>query len=179
MDSFIQKIIEYYRSIRVEDEQSEIDFAETLEQSIEICRMQRPDVQFNLSVEQPVKFINDTFRVSIILDNLLSNAVKYQKPLSGEPCVSISVKADEHKVQIEIEDNGIGIVEEHLNNIFKMFFRSTSHVNGLGIGLYIVKEALARIGGDISVISTYNVGTIFRIMIPNLAKDNVPASIVK
>ena len=81
MDSFIQKIIEYYKSIRVEDEQSEIDFAETLEQSIEICRMQRPEVQFNLSVEQPVKFVNDTFRVSIILDNLLSNAVKVSKAI--------------------------------------------------------------------------------------------------
>ena len=49
-----------------------------------------------------------------------------------------------------------------------MFFRSTSHVNGLGIGLYIVKEALSRLGGEISVISTYGVGTIFRIVIPNL-----------
>jgi len=179
MDSFIQKIIEYYRSIRVEDERSEIDFAETLEESIEICRMQNPQVQFNLVIEQPVKFVNDAFRVSIILDNLISNAVKYQKPFSEEPQVTVSVKTDEYKAQIEIEDNGIGIVEEHLNNIFKMFFRSTSHVNGLGIGLYIVKEALTRIGGDISVISTYSVGTIFRIMVPNLAKETVSASIVK
>jgi len=88
------------------------------------------------------------------------------------------VKADEYKAQVEIEDNGIGIVEEHLNNIFKMFFRSTSHVNGLGIGLYIVKEALSRIGGDISVVSTYSVGTIFRIMIPNLAKEQIASDIV-
>jgi signal transduction histidine kinase len=51
-----------------------------------------------------------------------------------------------------------------------MFFRSSSQVNGLGIGLYIVKEALARIGGDISVSSTYGIGTTFRIIIPNLAK---------
>jgi signal transduction histidine kinase len=126
-----------------------------------------------------VKFINDGFRVSIILDNLISNAVKYQKPSSSEaPTVNITVKADEYKAQVEIEDNGIGIVEEHLNNIFKMFFRSTSHVNGLGIGLYIVKEALSRIGGDISVVSTYSVGTIFRIMIPNLAKEQIASDIV-
>ena len=178
MDAFIQKIIEYYKSIRVEDEQSEIDFEETLEESIEICRMQRPEVKFNLTIDQPVKFVNDSFRVSIILDNLISNAVKYQKPYSDEPMVNISVKTDGYKAQIEIEDNGIGIVEEHLNNIFKMFFRSTSHVNGLGIGLYIVKEALSRIGGDISVVSTYSVGTIFRIMIPNLSKEQIASDIV-
>jgi signal transduction histidine kinase len=59
-----------------------------------------------------------------------------------------------------------------------MFFRSTSHVNGLGIGLYIVKEALSRIGGDISVVSTYSVGTIFRIMIPNLSKEQIASDIV-
>jgi signal transduction histidine kinase len=80
MDAFIQKIIEYYKSIRVEEEHSEIDFEEALEESIEICRMQRPEVKFNLNIDQQVKFVNDSFRVSIILDNLISNAVKYQKP---------------------------------------------------------------------------------------------------
>ena len=92
--------------------------------------------------------------------------------------VNVGIKVDEYKAQIEIEDNGIGIVEEHLNNIFKMFFRSTTHVNGLGIGLYIVKEALSRIGGDISVASTYGQGTIFHIMIPNLSKHTEDKSIL-
>lgn len=168
MDTFIQKIIEYYKSIRVDDEKTEVDFIKMLKESVEICKMQRPDVQFNLSINQPVKLVNDVFRISIIVDNLISNAVKYQKATSESPMVNISVNVDEYKAIIEIEDNGIGIVEEHLNNIFKMFFRSTSHVNGLGIGLYIVKEALSRLDGDISVVSTYGVGTIFRIMIPNV-----------
>jgi signal transduction histidine kinase len=168
MDAFIQKIIEYYKSIRVDEELSEINFNEVLKQSIEICRMQKPSVKFNLTVEQTSKFFSDAFRISIIIDNLISNAVKYQKPTSDNPQVNVFIKSDEHKAQIEIEDNGIGIVEEHLNNIFKMFFRGTTQVGGIGIGLYIVKEALSRIGGDISVASTYGVGTIFRIMIPNL-----------
>jgi signal transduction histidine kinase len=170
MDIFIQKIIEYYKSIRVDEDLTEIDFKSMLQESIDICRMQKPSVEFNLTVDQTAKFFNDSFRISIVIDNLISNAVKYQKPTTDSPKVNVFVKADENKVQIEIEDNGIGIVEEHLNNIFKMFFRSTTHVNGLGIGLYIVKEALSRIGGEISVSSTYGIGTIFRIVIPNLAK---------
>jgi signal transduction histidine kinase len=177
MDIFIQKIIEYYKSIRVDEDLAEIDFRDMLRESIEICRMQKPSVEFNLTVDQPVKFLNDSFRISIIVDNLISNAVKYQKPTSESPKVNVSVKTDENKAQIEIEDNGIGIVEEHLNNIFKMFFRSTTHVNGLGIGLYIVKEALSRIGGEISVTSTYGIGTIFRIVIPNLARTNENADL--
>jgi two-component system sensor histidine kinase/response regulator len=169
MDVFIQKIIEYYKSIRVDEEITEINFKEVLQESIDICKMQKPEIAFTLNVDQPVKFCNDSFRITIIVDNLISNAVKYQKQAVSDPKVNISVKVDAYKVHIEIEDNGIGIVEEHLNNIFKMFFRSSSHVNGLGIGLYIVKEALSRIGGDISVASNYGSGTIFRIMVPNLA----------
>jgi two-component system sensor histidine kinase/response regulator len=172
MDVFIQKIMEYYKSVRVEDEISEIDFKEILQESIEICKMQNPLIAFYLTVEQNTKFINDAFRISVIIDNLISNAVKYQKPTSASPVVKVYVTADAYKAQIEIEDNGIGILEHHLNNIFKMFFRSSSHVNGAGIGLYIVKEALTRIGGDISVSSTYGVGTIFRIIIPNFARTD-------
>jgi two-component system, sensor histidine kinase and response regulator len=170
MDVFIQKIMEFYKSIRVDDEISEVDFKEILSESIQICKMQNPLVSFNVLVEQPVKFMNDAFRISVIIDNLISNAVKYQKPFADQPEIKVFVKTDAYKALIEIEDNGIGIVEEHLNNIFKMFFRSSTHAYGAGIGLYIVKEALSRIGGDISVSSTYNVGTIFRIIIPNLER---------
>ena len=91
MDIFIQKIIEYYKSVRVEDERLRIDFTSLMEESIQICKMQKPEMVFKLVVDQPVEFINDAFRVSIIIDNLISNAVKYQKPLSEETnCNNIS-----------------------------------------------------------------------------------------
>ena len=172
MDNFIQKIIEYYKSLRADDEVSSINFLVTINESICICKMQNPHIEFFVKNDQPVDFINDNFRVNIILDNLINNAVKYQKPSCDDPWVKINVQVDEHKAVIEIEDNGIGILEEHLNNIFKMFFRSVTHVNGNGIGLYIVKEALGRIGGDISVHSTHGEGTVFRITIPNLASSS-------
>ena len=54
-----------------------------------------------------------------------------------------------------------------------MFFRSNFSVTGLGIGLYIVKEALTRIGGEISVDSTHGVGTSFRVKIPNMKHAEV------
>ena len=129
--------------------------------------MQNPNIDFHLTVDQPGVFKNDAFRLSVILDNLISNAVKYQKQTETNPIVKVKVTVNDEKAQIEIEDNGIGILEQHLNNIFKMFFRSSNNVTGLGIGLHIVKEALTRLGGDISVRSTFGVGTVFRIMIPN------------
>jgi signal transduction histidine kinase len=122
-----------------------------------------------VDVNQPIEFKGDAFRLSVILNNLISNAVKYQKPSEPNPTVKLRVQVEEAKAVIEIEDNGIGILDQHLNNIFKMFFRSSNNVTGLGIGLYIVKEALTRIGGEISVESIYGIGTTFRLVVPNYA----------
>jgi two-component system sensor histidine kinase/response regulator len=183
MDLFIQKIIEYYKSIRVEDDHTKIDFNVLLDESIKMFKMQKPDIEYVLDVQQPTEFVNDAFRMSVIIDNLISNAVKYQKPNEKNPKVEISVKADSEKAVIKIEDNGIGILDQHLNSIFKMFFRSSNSVNGLGIGLYIVKEALSRIGGEISVQSNYGHGTAFYLQIPNYLnypeKTSSPAAIVQ
>lgn len=173
MDTFIQKIIQYYKSIRVDDELTVIDFKSLIDESIVVSKMQKPEVDFNVSIQQGKEFKNDAFRVSVILDNLISNAIKYQKPSETNPTVNIDVQVDAEKATIKIEDNGIGILDQHLNNIFKMFFRSNNSVNGLGIGLYIVKEALTRIGGDISVHSTHGVGTAFYLTIPNSPETGI------
>jgi two-component system, sensor histidine kinase and response regulator len=179
MDTFIQKIIEYYKSIRVEQDYSRIDFNVLLEESIQLFKMQRPDIAYNIIVDQDGVFMNDSFRMSVIIDNLISNAVKYQKPSELNPKVEVTVKSDENKVTIKIEDNGVGILDNHLNNIFKMFFRSNNTVNGLGIGLYIVKEALTRIGGEISVHSRHGEGTAFYLEIPNYINTHNPSPVNK
>jgi two-component system sensor histidine kinase/response regulator len=171
MDSFIQKIIEYYKSIRVEDELTSIDFKVLLDESIRLFKMQKPNLEYIINVEQENEFVNDAFRVSVIIDNLISNAVKYQNPTEQNQKVEITVNTNPQKAIIKIEDNGIGILDDHLNNIFKMFFRSANSGSGLGIGLYIVKEALTRIGGEISVHSVYGSGTAFYLEIPNCKTD--------
>jgi two-component system sensor histidine kinase/response regulator len=168
LDSFIQQIIEYYRNSRLEIEDDEIDFETLLKDCVATFKHQNNAIDFQYEVNQPVKFKNDLFRISVILNNLISNAVKYQRPDETHPTVRLSVMVEPHKATIRIEDNGIGIIGEHLNNIFKMFFRSKNNNKpGSGIGLYIVKEALNKIGGTINVDSSYGVGTQFEISIPN------------
>jgi signal transduction histidine kinase len=78
---------------------------------------------------------------------------------------------------IEIRDNGVGIVPDHLNKIFEIFFRSSDFKNGLGIGLYIVKEALNRIKGKIEVSSEPGKGTQFKLIIPNQPAPNLLADL--
>lgn len=168
MDFFIIKVIEYYKSVRVDETYENVDLKKLATDSIDLCRMQNPAIVFDLQVNQPAEFKSDAFRLSVILNNLISNAVKYQKPEEINPSVKLVIDADEKEADIIIEDNGVGIIEDHLNNVFKMFFRSNFTVTGLGIGLYIVKEALTRIGGEISVESTHGEGTSFRLRVPNM-----------
>lgn len=167
LDGFIQKIIEYYKNSRIDIDLEKIDFKTLLKDCVDICSAHNPAIRFTTEVDQPFPFTGDAFRIMIILNNLISNAVKYQKPDEPHPAVNLSVKVEPHRALIKIEDNGIGILSEHLSNIFKMFFRTNNTKTGSGIGLYIVKEALTRIGGQISVKSTYGVGSTFEINIPN------------
>lgn len=168
LDGFIQKIIEYYRNSRLDVEYEKIYFDSLLQECIANFKPQNTAIEFQLNIDQPVDFKGDTFRISVILNNLISNAVKYQKPDEANPKVNLTVKVEPHKATIWIEDNGIGILSEHLSNIFKMFFRSKNNNKpGSGIGLYIVKEALNKIGGTINVESKYGEGTQFEITIPN------------
>jgi signal transduction histidine kinase len=106
------------------------------------------------------------FRIEVILANLISNAIKYQKNEVQNKKVGINVKVKKEEAEINIVDNGIGILNEHLDKIFNQFFKVNTH-QGTGLGLFIVKEALEKINGKISVFSNINQGTTFKIIIPN------------
>ena len=72
---------------------------------------------------------------------------------------------------LQVSDNGIGIDERHLENIFKMFYRADEGSKGSGLGLYIVKETVDKLGGKIEVKSKSGEGTSFTITLPPLS-DN-------
>lgn len=101
---------------------------------------------------------------------MVSNAVKYQKPETNDPAVWITADINEREAHVIIKDNGIGIPQEHLDDIFKMFFRHNTVVTGTGIGLFVVKEAVHKLGGSIEVQSTVDEGTTFDLRIPNRAE---------
>ena len=126
-------------------------------------------VVFDSKIEQTGEFMGDSFRLEIILKNLISNAIKYHNPNNKHPILRVKIISNEKEACITILDNGIGVAQEHIKNIFNMFFRAgnSGHKEGSGIGLYIVKEAVEKMNGIITVESTPLVGTSFKIIIPN------------
>lgn len=106
--------------------------------------------------------------VESIFYNLVSNAIKYRHP-GRNPEVQIVSRLDEGGVQITITDNGLGINEAHQQNLFNLYKRFHFHVDGRGIGLYLVKTQMAALGGKVEIISKEGEGTRFLLWFNNLA----------
>lgn len=100
-----------------------------------------------------------------IIYNLLSNAIKYRHP-AREPRVTVSCELKEDHLQVEVKDNGLGIGSKQQARLFTMFRRFHDHVEGSGVGLYMVKRIIDNAGGKIEVSSEEGVGSIFRVYIP-------------
>ena len=111
--------------------------------------------------------LSDKFRLITILKNTISNAVKYRKQNQDDCFVNINVAEENKFIVIRVEDNGIGISEKSLPKIFDMFYRATSSVAGTGLGLYICKEMITKLGGTISIDSKLGEGTTVTIRIPS------------
>ena len=127
------------------------------------------DIRIITKIYQPVDFTSDLTRVRIILNNLISNAIKYRSPNRDESYIIVEAVINEKNVVVTVEDNGEGIPKSKLPSIFDMFYRATDNNQGTGLGLYIVKNVVEKLGGKVGVESEQNRGTIFKVELPNQA----------
>lgn len=99
------------------------------------------------------------------LFNIIDNAVKYTKE-GGE--IRISASATDFFIRIQVRDNGRGIEESHITEIFKRFYRepSAAEVEGVGIGLYLAREIITKEKGFIEVRSKIGIGSLFSLNLP-------------
>ncbi|RPI34325.1 MAG: GAF domain-containing protein [Chloroflexota bacterium] len=107
----------------------------------------------------------DPTRLAQVLENLLSNAIKYA-PGSE---VKLTLDVVDSQAQISVSDKGPGIAPEHLENLFKRFYRVPEYsakARGTGLGLFICRQIIRAHGGDITVESSLGEGTIFHIFLP-------------
>jgi PAS domain S-box-containing protein len=126
------------------------------------------DIDLNINIEDDAQFINtEKGLFQTVLLNLIDNAVKYRQKGLERSFVNIHVSRHEKGTLFKIEDNGIGIPEMQQANIFKMFYRATSSSKGTGLGLYIVKTSVIKLGGTISFESTLGKGSTFKIYLPS------------
>jgi len=107
-----------------------------------------------------VKFSKKNLRS--IISNLLSNAIKYRS-FERQPVITIQTIKEEKYFNLHVSDNGLGMSSHTKDKIFGMFKRMHDHVEGTGIGLYIVKRIVENAGGKIEVESELGKGSTFKV----------------
>ena len=122
----------------------------------------------DIDPEIPSMLFGDEVRIKQVITNVLTNAVKYTERGS----VTLTAKgeraaADEILLRISVEDTGVGIRKENLDNLFgsfrRMDERDNRNIEGTGLGLNISRQLIEMMGGKISVDSVYHKGSVFTI----------------
>ena len=173
LDSFILDIISFSKSARSEVVAEVIDFSSLINEVFDGLRYmeEAQSIDFRLQLEPVLDFCSDRKRLEIVLHNIVANAIRYKDPRKEASYITIKLKQNNPKLAVlTIEDNGIGIGKQHQEKIFNMFYRATDANVGSGLGLYIVKENLNKLKGNIKVNSVLGVGTSFQITLPSLRK---------
>jgi len=168
LDSFIREIIDYSRNSRIEPKIEPVQVRSLIEEVVDQLKFLpgSGSMQVDIDLAGSWSIPSDKNRLKVVFDNIISNAIKYRNP-SNEVCsLRISGTEKEHTHVIQIEDNGIGIPEEHVPRVLEMFYRAHETSQGSGLGLYIVKETLAKLGGSVELKSQVGAGSLFTIMLP-------------
>ena len=123
--------------------------------------------ELTINLDQTVPFYSDAARLRIILSNLISNAIQFRDTNKTSQEIKVSLTTTKENCELIISDNGIGIDPDNQPNIFQLFYRATERSSGTGVGLYVVKEAIEKMNGSISVDSVPGQGSTFKIILPN------------
>lgn len=170
LDGFIRDIIDFSRNSRTDLVTEPIHFQSMIEEIVDELKYmdERGDIEKSIEVNGTGVFYSDKKRLAIVLRNLISNAYKYHRPYAANRFLKVEVRYDEASATVKVVDNGIGIASEHLPFIFNMFYRGTETNKGSGLGLYIVKETVEKIKGNITVESKVDKGTTFKLILPSI-----------
>jgi len=139
----------------------------------DIVNEQRQDIEIahhklNLTLpKKPILLIADIHMLRMALENILSNAIKYT--LRGGK-ITVRARSDKARAYVSVNDSGIGIAPEDIDQIFGQFTRlsneTSQQVNGTGIGLYLAKHLVRLHGGSIKVDSALDKGSTFIVTLP-------------
>ncbi|PCJ90009.1 MAG: hypothetical protein COA57_00210 [Flavobacteriales bacterium] len=160
-------------AIRVADSPVEISLIDFVKFTTQIIKdLENPkhskNVRIEIDADERLQLSTDKKLFITIMQNLIDNSLKYKKTTIEDSYVTIRAKKHGKGIRIIISDNGQGIPEDQQPKVFDMFVRSNLKSTGTGLGLYIVKKAVDKLDGSISLQSKRGIGTSFHLFIPDL-----------
>jgi signal transduction histidine kinase len=168
LDKFIKVITDYSRNKRLQIVNESVNLFELTNEIWESLRYSADaqEIEFTNDLPHNLTMINDGTRLRVVLSNLIANAIRYHDQRKEKKYIKIYHHTTASSFSLHIEDNGQGIAPEFHSKIFDMFYRGNESSQGSGLGLYIVKETLAKLSGNIKLCSIPRQGSTFSISVP-------------
>jgi signal transduction histidine kinase len=121
--------------------------------------------QLDVAVDSTEPRVFSEKNLRSLIYNLLSNALKYRHP-GRVPHIRVACVPQGTSLVLTVQDNGLGLSEQQQQRVFQLFQRLHTHVEGTGVGLYMVKKILEHVGGTVALQSQEGVGTTFTLTFP-------------
>ena len=145
----------------------EVDIAELAQETVWLVKREadHKGIEMRLDIDPSARMIwTDPNQVRQVLINLLTNAVH---AIAKQGRITIQTKNTSNGVMLSVDDTGSGIPQQDLEKIFEPFFSTKPPKEGTGLGLFVSREIVAKLGGSIKVESRVGRGTRFDIKIPD------------
>lgn len=140
----------------------DVNFSDITHQLTEEVKSRYTDKQISSHIEKDIHLYGDPLLLKLLVSNLLENANKYAAKQTQITC---TLYRKDHKVVLEVSDEGIGIADDEKKKVFEKFYRvgneQTRRTKGTGLGLFICKKIVQSHGGDIQVIDNVPQGSTF------------------
>jgi PAS domain S-box-containing protein len=161
----INKIVRLQNEVNIELEPVNVYAAVEMALQVVEIEIKFNNAVINNTVDKEVSVLVNPAYIESILLNFLTNAIKYKHP-DRSPVIEISSYVENDKTVIAIKDNGVGInLEKHGSSLFGMYKTFHGNTNAEGVGLFITKYQVEKMGGRVKVESEENVGSIFSIYV--------------
>jgi signal transduction histidine kinase len=143
-----------------------INFASVIEELNKKYQLQLSSINFKIEVSEDFPFATDRELLMVTLQKIIENALIFRKN-KDEDFIKLTILLSKANARISVYDNGLGIPEAVLENVFKMFYRGHEISRGHGLGLYMAKKACDKMKSSIKVISVEDIFTEVVLLIPN------------
>jgi two-component system phosphate regulon sensor histidine kinase PhoR len=166
INNIVDSVLESALSSNLGKEKSKIEISAYLKQYFSDLKLENHKMLLNIESNKTYLFINAALLEKAI-NNLVENAEKYS---GAGTSITLKGYTFEHEYVIEVSDEGLGIALQYQKSVFDKFYRipedNKHNVKGLGLGLYLSKEAITQLGGTITLISKPKQGCTFSIKLP-------------
>lgn len=165
MDSLLHQLVKVNEVQRHDPELEPVRFQDLLREVI--GDLDWADVKLEVAVPEDALVVTDSFLLRTILQPIFQNALQYRvEGADGPSRVRVLLKMDEVHTMISVVDNGRGVPEGELENLFEMFFRADHQTRGNGLGLYVARQACEKLHGSVSAAAVPGGGLRITIELP-------------